>query len=157
MKECIQTLDKYRYACFSNPSHSLNPVKQPPVPRTKQKGLSEVFIVHRKGGQLVAQSIAEMVSFRSAVTGELLMLNRVRVIGDGMRTICWKLLTVLVWTSRKKYFSRSVDPGFVVACYAIYVSLFRQHAQKRRVEWHITMTELQSPQVPFTSQVCTHV
>lgn len=60
MKECTPLLDKYRYACFSNPSHSLVPVKKPPVPEIRQKDLRSVFIVDMQGGKLVAQPIAEM-------------------------------------------------------------------------------------------------
>jgi hypothetical protein len=67
MKECTPLLDKYRYACFSNPSHSLIPVNKPAVPEIRQKDLRNVFIVDRQGGKLVAQPIAEMVSFQSRI------------------------------------------------------------------------------------------
>lgn len=61
MKDCLPVLEKFRYACFSKPSHSLNEVKKPKIPDIKQRDLNNVFVVELQVGRLVAESIADMV------------------------------------------------------------------------------------------------
>lgn len=65
MKDCTPELDKFRYACFANPSHSINELRNPTVPEIAQEDLKDVFVVETlsrstASGALTAISLAEV-------------------------------------------------------------------------------------------------
>ncbi|KAG8825715.1 hypothetical protein FRC17_008559 [Serendipita sp. 399] len=59
LSECTPLLDKYRYACFSNPSHSANEVVLHKFPEKKQKHMNDIKIAQISGAQFVHSPLSK--------------------------------------------------------------------------------------------------
>jgi arginine-tRNA-protein transferase len=61
LKDCIPLLEKNRYACFSDPSHSSDAIKKNSIPEIEQKDLTDILMVYSARGMLSSQPLSDMV------------------------------------------------------------------------------------------------